>query len=52
MTVYELHTNEGTRLVRNNPHKGMMPYIKQKLAEGMKLSQIIYCWCPRAVHQN
>jgi hypothetical protein len=46
MTIYELHTNEGTRFVRRDPRPGMMPYIKKKLAEGMSLAAIVYCWRP------
>jgi hypothetical protein len=49
MTVYELHTNEGVTLVRHDPRPRMLAYIREKIAQGMPLSRVVYCWVPKVL---
>ena len=45
--MYELNTNEGRRYVKRKPTRlDMMAYIRRKRAQGYRLCEIIYCWCP------
>jgi hypothetical protein len=45
--IYELHTNEGRMFVTCAPSfEEQMAYIRSKLKQGWKLSEVMYCWGP------
>lgn len=49
MTIFTLHTNEGTRYVRSTHDRlrvAMYQYIRDKRSRGYNLSEIVFCWSP------
>ena len=53
MRIWELITNEGKAFYRIEPtRKQMFSYIRKKMAEGYRLSEIIFCWGPVNVNHR
>lgn len=50
---YELTTNEGRMFIRCKPSfQEQMAYIKDKLAKGYKLHEIMYCYGPINISEH
>lgn len=45
--MWELHTNEGKHYLTCKPtHEQEVRYLRAKMAQGYKLSEVMFCYCP------